>query len=311
MWSVVVLATIAVVAVFATRSSPRAAPLSFAPPIRAVLADVVVQPSLPRHPWVPPPRCPAEPALELPNTEIPSDKDLTRIFREAPNRLGSASIGTPTNGALYNGVPIVSGEGIASAGDSPFGTAAVVASIKRAVREVRRCHAGTSKLSVGDISSQQGGPLRPHKSHQSGLDADIGYYYRTGSAWFVPATPENLDVERTWTLLRAFVEGGNVEIVFMDRSIQKLLVAYVDTLPYDRDKVEALFQNEKNELAVIRHAEGHATHFHVRFQDPGAVLLGARIKDLVKHAKSSGPTKGRGSKPAPSRPAYPRVVGPH
>ena len=125
---------------------------------------------------------------------------------------------------------------------------------------------------------------QPHRSHQSGLDADLGYYYLTGPAWFIPATAENLDVERTWTLVRALIEGGNVEYVFMDRTVQKVLAAYVQTLPHDRDRIDELFENEKNKQTIIKHTHGHQTHFHVRFFDHEAVALGAQLKWLVQQA---------------------------
>jgi murein endopeptidase len=158
----------------------------------------------------------------------------------------------------------------------------VIQSIERAVREVRRCHPGTPVLSIGDLSRKSGGWLRPHRSHQSGLDADIGYYYSTGPAWFVRATDENFDAERTWALVRALIEGGNVQYVFMDRTVQKLIqpVAH-DHLPRGVSE-EDLFRGPVPHETIIRHEPGHATHFHVRFRDQPAMDLGARLARLPK-----------------------------
>src|SRR5262249_8041477 len=137
------------------------------------------------------------------------------------------------------------------------------------------CHPGTPKLFVGDISRKTGGWLRPHRSHQSGLDADIGFYYRDAPAWFVGATVQNLDVERTWALGRAIIEGGNVEYVFIDHRVQRWLnpAAGADASLFEVDTTK--------KDALIRPAAGHATHFHVRFRDPAAAALGAKVTPLV------------------------------
>jgi hypothetical protein len=169
------------------------------------------------------------------------------------------------------------------------------------VREVKRCHPGTPKLSVGDISRQRGGWLAPHRSHQSGLDADIGYYYLSGPAWYVQAVAQNLDVPRTWALVRALLEGGSVEYVFMDRRVQKLLLGHIATLD-DSESAKHYFETENETNALIRHVPGHGGHFHVRFRDPAAVALGLRLSPLI-HRTVITPTAR--AKPPAKREALP------
>lgn len=304
-------AGVATVATVATLAASRAEPDEPAPGLEAseaaasatpaseAVASGVEVPSTPASiaplldPVVPTPsprRCEPEPVLAAEQAAIPRGNELARTLREHPERLGSASIGSPTSGALFGGLQLQGGEGIALAGGHPWGTASVIQSIERAVREVRRCYEATPKLSVGDISRQHGGWLRPHRSHQSGLDADLGYYYRSGPAWFVPATSETLDVERTWALVRALIGGGNVEYLFMDVSVQRLLIAHLETSPDDRHLASELFELDGNKDALIRHVRGHQTHFHVRFTDSKAITLGAKIRHLVKRPQ----TKSRG-----------------
>lgn len=236
----------------------------------------------------PPPRCPAEPLLPARLAEVRPPTELARLYYQDPAKLGSASIGTPTRGRLFGGVELVANDGIAPEGDHLWGTETAVRSIERAVREVQRCHPATPKLHVGDISRKQGGWLRPHRSHQSGLDADIGYYYLNGPAWFQPATKDTLDRPRTWALIRALVEGGSVEMIFIDHSVQKLLREHVDA---EDPAGASLFATNPRE-GVIRHAPGHGTHLHVRFRDPASVELGARIASLVNRPLARGSARG-------------------
>lgn len=239
-----------------------------------------------------PVRCAPEPPIELQSRSIPvSDKELFRTLQEDPKSLGSASIGTPTRGFLFGGVELGESDAIKHAGGYAWGTELVIRSIERAVREVRRCFPNTPALHVGDISRDKGGWLKPHRSHQSGLDADVGYFYRVPAGWYEKATASNLDVPRTWALVRAFIEGGNVDTIFIDLTVQRLLKTYVATLPKDEQPAEEWFQSPLKKDTAIRHAWGHLTHFHVRFRDPDAVALGTRIKDMVPKLRRVKPKK--------------------
>ncbi len=236
--------------------------------------------------------CALEPPVGTSWLRVPTS--LGPVFGEGGGVFGSATIGTPTRGALWDAVELKSSEAIERAGGYPFGTATTVASIERAVRQVRRCHADTPSLYVGDLSREHGGWLRPHRSHQSGLDADLGYYYRGPATWYQRATTANLDAPRTWTLIRALIEGGNVDTIFVDRSIQGLLKAHVATLPENERPPEGTFQSPMKRDAIIQHAWGHATHLHVRFRDEGASRRGeaiARMDPLGKVTRGAVPRR--------------------
>jgi penicillin-insensitive murein endopeptidase len=224
------------------------------------------------------PPCEAEPPLPEPLRALPSDADILAGLRGEGGPLGAASIGSPSRGSLMFGVELAASETIARAGKYPYGTAAVVAAIERAVREVNRCFPGAHKLAVGDLSRRRGGWLLPHRSHQSGLDADLGFYYRSGPAWYVRPTAETLDAPRTWRLLRALRSGGNVEVVFLDLRIQRLLHSYAASL--NEPELDAIFDLNNKKNRWLRHEYGHHTHMHVRFQDEQAVALGARLARL-------------------------------
>jgi len=295
-----------------------AASVAAAAPVTAAASVTAADPdpgptSVPGAPAVsepqPPARCPPEPMLEVRSADLPPTSELMRLLKDTPQALGSASIGSPTRGSLWGGVEMKDSEGITRAGAYGWGTESVVRSIERAVREVRRCHPDSPKLFVGDIARERGGWLRPHRSHQSGLDADIAYYYRTGAVWYQVATAENLDVARTWTLIRALIEGGNVEMIFMDFSVQRILKAHLDTLPESQRPPADLFENPLKKDAIIRHTWGHATHFHVRFTDPAAVKLGQRLGTVLSRLpkpQRPKPIPRRAKPPVPVAPRKPR-----
>ena len=224
-------------------------------------------------------RCPAEPPVLIRRPTL-SDEALRQAIQDKTALLGSASLGEPNKGGLFAGIELKGNDHLERSGKHGFGTELTVRSIERAAREVARCHPGGPKVHVGDISAERGGWITPHRSHQSGLDADIGFYYRTGSAWYVTPTREMLDVERTWTLLRALIEGGGVEVVFLDLRIQRMLYDVARAAPPQGWKLEHVFDLEHQKDKLLRHEYGHATHLHVRFSDPWARSLGARVVEL-------------------------------
>lgn len=158
-----------------------------------------------------------------------------------------------------------------------WGTEETIASIVAAVGAVNAAFPDSPKLYVGDISAEHGGHIRPHHSHQSGRDVDLGLYYTKGPAWFVRARADNLDRPRSWALLKALIVDPNVEVIFVDRSIQRLLKDYAVTLGEPRERLDSLF-DERTAFSdrLIRHEWGHLTHFHVRFKCPKAVEAGER-----------------------------------
>lgn len=323
--AIVIVGSLAVLAVHrATQGAPASAPASAsptatpvqtlalpAPPPTAAEPDLDAGPPLatasagPSQPAPAtdggPPPCAPEPPLPPRAATFPPADELLRLAREQPHSLGSASLGAPNRGALWGGVEMKESDGITRTGDNGWGTESVVRSIERAVRQVRRCHPDTPSLYVGDIARKNGGWLRPHRSHQSGLDADIGYYYLAAPSWYQRATAANLDVARTWTLVRAIIAGENVDMIFMDLTVQRLLKAHIETLPEGERPAPELFESPTHKGALIRHVWGHATHFHVRFLDPAAVELGRRLERVLPQL----PATAR-EKPSPRLPATAR-----
>jgi penicillin-insensitive murein endopeptidase len=205
---------------------------------------------------------------------------LRQRMKTDPTSLGCASLGAPNHGSLFNGVELTPAEDREVLNpERAWATANTADALERTAHVLSREYPG-ARLMIGDISRKSGGFLGPHSSHQAGLDADLGYFYSDGAHWYTRARAANLDVERTWALVKALLSEGDVQYVFMDRSVQVLLSDYAATQGADPKWLDALFECRGNRMAVIRHRWGHTTHLHVRFFDETATRLGARLARL-------------------------------
>lgn len=215
-----------------------------------------------------------------------TQRDLLELLVKSPASIGPASVGAPHRGALYNSVALPPSEvWEAVHPDRSWTTDEVIAELGLAVEAVHSRYPNTPKLFIGDMSRRRGGYLRPHRSHQSGRDVDVGYYYSTGPAWYVRAGAENLDCPRTWTLVMALLTGGNVEYLFLDRSVAALLRDYGLGAGHGPDSIDQLFVGDRDHMPAIRHAPGHLTHFHVRFFSNTAQRTGERLGPMLKRRR--------------------------
>lgn len=242
-----------------------------------------------------------------PDLAVMDAKQLAHIVQERPATLGSLSLGFPHNGKLLNPVQPEAGalfEIVAP--DFCYGTQETVRYLETAVRAVHAAHPDTPPLHLGHISKPGGGYLSPHLSHQSGRDVDIGFYYKNKRAWYRRATNDTLDVERTWTLVKAMITQTDVEFLFIDRWVQILLKNHAIKIGEDETWLAQIFKGSAERPAIIRHAAGHATHIHARFFNPKAQenarlvyphLLNEKIIEPVvvyhHHTVKKGETLGR------------------
>jgi murein endopeptidase len=205
-----------------------------------------------------------------------NDKEIARRLASDPESLGAMSIGGPNRGALFNGVRLPDGKlWHVVEPDRAWGTPEAIASIATAVERVHAQFPDSPPLYVGHLSARHGGYLRPHRSHQSGRDVDLGYFYLGGPGWYARASARNLDLVRTWALVKAFASDPNVEAIFMDRSVQRLLSDHAEA---QGERAEWLFEGSHRGGGehLVRHEWGHLTHLHVRFRCTEAMLAGER-----------------------------------
>jgi LysM repeat protein len=155
-----------------------------------------------------------------------------------------------------------------------FGTAHTIKAIKRAISGYAQLKGikGGPQIHVGDISARGGGPLRGHKSHQKGLDVDVGLVLKGDDASevrFLTGRSDNLDIGRTWALLKAFIDTNEVRAIFLDYGLQKLLYEHAKKKGARESTLDELFQYPRGKgrsYGIIRHWKGHRDHFHVRFR---------------------------------------------
>jgi murein endopeptidase len=238
-----------------------------------------------------------------------SDEDLQKQIEADPTSLGSLSIGTPSSGVLLNAVELEPGPfwQIAPGADS-WGTSETMAAIQVAIDTVHELFPDTPPIFIGDISSEKGGRLKRHETHQAGRDVDIGYYYKPGKGtWYTPGNAANLDLPRNWALLRALMVRTDVEAILLDTRIQRLLYNYALSIGEEKEWLNRVFQFVRGSAdAIVRHVVGHRTHYHVRFYNLVAQELGRRAHPTlvelqimkppvytVAHVVRSGQTLGQ------------------
>ena len=191
----------------------------------------------------------------------------------------SVSIGKPNRGWLVFPVKLETSERLTSRKHKNYGTSEMVDAIIAAVDAVHMRHPNSPVLAVGNLSRKHGGRFPPHKSHQSGRDADIGYYLKVGHnpKRLKLARTRTLDVPRTWTLFESLLADNKVEYIFSDRRLMRLLHRHArDVRKLSKEKLRAYFTGPGH---IIRHLKGHADHIHVRFYAPESR---AAVKEFVK-----------------------------
>ena len=184
----------------------------------------------------------------------------------------SESSGSCNSGRLIDGLHLPkTGIGYKHVGGSGYGTDETVAYLRFAAWSVAKAYPNTVPVIIGDLSDDGGGHLKPHRSHQSGRDADVGLY-RTQNRplrWFKTLPIEEIDLEKTWTFIEALLRTGAVQYIFIDTSIQTALYNEARARGFQPDELDRLFQSSKrSRRALIRHVRGHKNHLHVRFLCP-------------------------------------------
>ena len=188
----------------------------------------------------------------------------------------SASIGRATDGRLRDGCELPKrGPGYARRNRDGWGTDESVALIQWAASEVLRLYPRSARVVIGALSRSAGGRLGQHKSHQSGRDADIGYFASNNRPLkrFTPMGARNLDVQKSWALIGALLSTGRVQYIFMDYNLQALFYRHLEDMGTDSATLARIFQFPAGRAVrrgVIRHAAGHRDHFHVRFHCPAS-----------------------------------------
>jgi penicillin-insensitive murein endopeptidase len=212
------------------------------------------------------------------------------------------SIGKADCGVLADGAELrrdTEGLRWLRANDRHWGLPRFTEAIARAAQEVARERPGAALL-VGDLSTRRGGgPLPPHFSHRSGIDADLLFYVTTldGASVESPGFAHvgadgiardeahqrwlRLDVEREWLLVKALVENADARIqwIFVSDVVKAMLVEWAlargDSIETIRRAQEVMLQPNPGGV--------HDDHLHLR--------TACSAEDIVAGCEPSGPRR--------------------
>ncbi|MFU8803751.1 MAG: penicillin-insensitive murein endopeptidase [Bradymonadaceae bacterium] len=189
-----------------------------------------------------------------------------------PGRDGkSTSWGAANGGRLYNGVAMQDSPGLKVRNVArAYGTERTVHLLQAAGADVRARWPDAPELLVGSLSVRSGGRLRPHRSHQSGRDADLAYYHRGNIELneFRNMSVETFDAVKNWHVFKTLIDTNEVQFIFVDYRLQEVLYEYALSIGYTEAELEPLLQyphGQGTSQGVIRHARGHLNHWHIRF----------------------------------------------
>ncbi len=211
------------------------------------------------------------PGIALEQELPPNSKVVVYLAKEG---VSSESVDYPSAGGLEGAVPMVEGPGrqLKAIPWKSWGTAHTVTLLDQVLRRWAERGTRVQPILVGNMSSRKGGRLPPHSTHQSGRDVDLGYLQKLPEGeelnWRT-MTAQNLDAAETWALLKLLRSTGEVEVIFIDSSIQKLLYDHAvanGTVP--KAELAAWMEYPRSpprRRALIQHVKGHVDHLHVRF----------------------------------------------
>ena len=123
--------------------------------------------------------CAESPALAKASSEGDAS-GLPAKFRKAPFNKMSLSVGAPNHGGQLRAKRLKKAPYLKireSSKERSYGHPSLVLMLDRSAKQVARARPG-SVLLVADVSTEEGGGLSGHHSHQSGRDADVAFYAR-------------------------------------------------------------------------------------------------------------------------------------
>ena len=195
------------------------------------------------------------------------------VYRYAPGTV-SRSVGAPNRGRIENAAPFPQGEGWVLREFRPrsYATRQTVRTLALALAEWHERFPDANPVKLGELSKRGGGRVRPHKSHRTGRDVDIGYVMLEPDEGhrFVGATADSLDAQATWGLVSRLLASGAVESIFMANSVQEQLIPYAAEAMGEAELRATFSILEPNprakKKAAVKAVRGHDDHMHVRFQ---------------------------------------------
>jgi LysM repeat protein len=211
-----------------------------------------------------------------------SDQELERRFVEDLSSLGSISVGLAEAGRVINAVQLMPSEHVeVVTPDQAWGTQETISFLNAIATDVAQAVPTAEPLRINHIGRREGGYLRPHFSHQSGRDVDVGFYYPRGTdvQHLSKNRSDAMDLKANWAMVRALAAHADVQVVLLDRKVQAALERYAKSVGEDEALLARLFHAGAE--SMFQHARRHKDHFHVRFFAARAQELGRRVQPLL------------------------------
>jgi penicillin-insensitive murein endopeptidase len=161
-----------------------------------------------------------------------------------------------------------------------YGHPALVLMLQRTAKQMVQ-NVQAQPLVVGDLSSERGGPLYGHRSHQSGRDADVGFFALDTKG--EPARLERFvtydalgrandrsglvfDDYRNWLMVLTWMkdERAGIKYVFVASHLRRRLLEFARS----RSAYAKYADEAAKFLLQPRNASAHDDHFHVRIACP-------------------------------------------
>ena len=212
-----------------------------------------------------------------------TDQDLPEQFQRSPYSVMSLSVGSPAHGWQLRAKRLRPSAHLyikPNSRDAVYGHPALVLMLQRTATQMAR-EASGAVLVVGDLSSKYGGPLPGHRSHQSGRDADVGFFVTDQKGrpqrldHFVKFDAQGeatdgsglrFDDYRNWLMVQMWLRDRRAEVryVFVATHLRRRLLDFAKARPAFRKYAE----QAATLLLQPRNSSAHSDHFHVRIACP-------------------------------------------
>lgn len=210
-------------------------------------------------------------------------RELPKKFQRSPYSLMSLSVGHPNAGWQVRAKKLRKRPYLAikrGSENEVYGHPALVLMLYRSAKEIARSVPGSVML-VGDLSRKGGGALAGHNSHQSGRDADIGFYVLdkrgkpklperfvtfTADGKATDGSGDTFDDRRNWLLVQSWARDKRAGLshIFVSTGLRARLLKYGAS--------HAAHKRYVGEVAALMKqpdsSSAHDDHFHVRISCP-------------------------------------------
>ncbi len=238
---------------------------------------------------------------------VASPVDAAETRSKTPSAPRTQSVGSPNEGRLHGGKKLEGSKSLKAARAHRWGVPSLVGMLERSAARVAKKFPG-AVLVVGDLSRKGGGDVDGHRSHESGRDADVGFYMRRGTKAWAPGQFITIDADgkaagypsvtfddaRNWALVEAWLtdRGASVQLILVAQHIKQRLLAQAR-----RAGASPELQNRAASLMVHpRRGLPHDNHFHVRVACPRSsddcIEHGTREKKATAQKKPKRRTAG-------------------